>query len=106
MKNEPDELPTHIAFWVLIFSWMAILAVIVILLFQEDSHAETVAERVSSFDSHIWFQLLRYHEGQIFWMGAWETQQECETMRDWYLHEQPSFVGDAFSCPYVKVQKV
>jgi hypothetical protein len=106
MKSEPDEPPSQLAFWVLLASWLAIAVAIVILLFQEDSHATPAAQKVSAIEKHIWFQLLRYHEGKIFWMGAWETQQECEKARDWYLYEQTDYVGDAFSCPHVTVLKV
>ena len=103
MIKKPDEPPARVAFWVLVVTWVTIVTVVVTLLFQEESRAEPLQKAP---DSHIWFQLLRFHEGRIFWMGAWETEQECERMRDWYLYEQSDFVGDAFSCPFVKVQKV
>lgn len=39
MKSNHDEFLERTALWVLLISWLAIVAVIVILLFQEDGHA-------------------------------------------------------------------
>lgn len=39
MENNPDKWTERMAMWVLLLSWLSIAAVILILLFQEDSNA-------------------------------------------------------------------
>lgn len=53
---------------------------------------------------HIWFHLLMWHAGQLYWLGAWETQGECQSVQ--IRHEQePGHASDRFWCPPVNVEK-
>ena len=54
---------------------------------------------------HIWFQLLMYGSGQVYWMGAWETYEECEVVK-WAYEEQYKGLEVHFSCPFITTEEV
>lgn len=52
----------------------------------------------------IWFSLVMLHDGHTYWLGAWETQEECQVAQEAYEHD-PAHAGDQFACPFVKVRR-
>ena len=49
----------------------------------------------------IWFNLLVLFNGQVFWLGSYETQEECQVHQKEFEAANP---GVAW-CPFVKVEK-
>lgn len=56
-------------------------------------------------ETAIWFWLIMVNShGHAFWLGAWETLEECQTVQAAY-EADPDHKGDKFACPWVEVKK-
>lgn len=52
---------------------------------------------------HVWFQLLMLHSGHVYWLGTWETLEECQVVQAAYEAE-PAHHDDRFLCPFTRVE--
>jgi hypothetical protein len=55
-------------------------------------------------ETAIWFWLIMVSNGHAYWLGAWETLEECQTVQAAY-EADPDHKGDKFACPWVEVKK-
>lgn len=53
--------------------------------------------------THIMFSLIMMQSGNYFWLGSFETLEECQTVQH-RLEEMPEYKGVTFACPYVRVE--
>lgn len=52
----------------------------------------------------IWFNLLMFHAGQIYYLDSFETLEECQVVEAEY-ESNPDYKRDKFWCPFVMVQE-
>jgi len=53
--------------------------------------------------THIMFSLIMMHSGSYFWLGSYETLEECQFVQR-RMEALPEHKGDTFACPYVRVE--
>ena len=51
--------------------------------------------------AHIWFNLLMWSAGHVYWMNSYETLEECQVIQTQYEAINPAA---AFLCPFVMVE--
>lgn len=52
--------------------------------------------------THVWFSLLMWHQGHIFWLESFETYEECHDHQVILEEQMPS---DKFACPFIIVEE-
>lgn len=52
---------------------------------------------------HIWFNLLMLHAGHVYWLGAWDSQEDCQVAQAAY-EADADHAGDRFLCPFIRVE--
>jgi len=52
---------------------------------------------------HIMFNLIMMSGGHFFWLGSFETLEECQAVQH-RLEEMPEHKGDSFACPWIKME--
>lgn len=52
---------------------------------------------------YVWFNLIMIHQGHSFFLGSFETYEECHVVQVQYEERQPQ---DTFLCPYARVEKI
>lgn len=50
----------------------------------------------------IWFQLIMIYQGHVYWLGAWENQEDCREVQAAYEHRYPKA---RLACPFVRIEK-
>ena len=50
----------------------------------------------------IWFVLMMFHAGRVWWLGSFETYEECRVAQ--LRMEEAAAPGQLFACPAVKVE--
>jgi hypothetical protein len=51
---------------------------------------------------YIWFNLLMFHAGQVYWINTFDSQDDCQFIQHVYEEKYPK---NEFSCPFVRVNK-
>lgn len=54
-------------------------------------------------NTFVWFNLLMISSGHVYWLGAFETYEECHAVQVQYEEQRPK---DIFYCPYTKVELI
>lgn len=52
---------------------------------------------------HIMFNLIMMSNSHYFWLGAYESLDECQAAQHRF-EAMPEHKGDSFACPWVKME--